>query len=182
MNVFGFIRKSRAIIDAKERSSRTSYQRYNWKVFTQGGNWMSQELHLLRGQSLSSDSNTLHFARHGWVKYGLALLSAMIPIYIFWGHWLLSMVSAVLLFYLMETLFLFLFPSVIDGKIRPYSHSMAMVFRFGYFKSFFFTLVLAGFMLIGLLRFKRPLYHWHIGCLAVLLVYSSFGGVNSNCK
>jgi len=116
-------------------------------------------------------TSTGQYTRFGLIKYSLSLAGAglgVVAAYMLGSHYI---VAIVLGFYLVEIHMLFLFPVLLDGIPAPLSASMRLTYRVGIVTCLLTVLLLAGYMLLGLLRFDRPLKNWYIGCLAVLLWY-----------
>ncbi len=136
-------------------------------LFSKGGKWLSE---VAQETELNVEPNSnRNYTRLGIIKYGLSLTAAVLPIILVPIPW--SFPAAIVAFYLVESLFFFTFPLSIDNRPNPLINSIGMVLKSGYFRIFACTIGLAAFMLIGLLRLRRPTYNWSLGCIATLLMY-----------
>ena len=112
------------------------------------------------------------FGHYGSFKYGSSLLALVVVagvlgrLHLWW--WL---PLAGLAFYVVEVHFLFLFPLLLDGVAHPLRASIRATYRVGLLKALAWTLMIAAFMLVGLLRFRQPWRNWHVGCLALIQWY-----------
>ena len=141
-------------------------------IFTTGARWMATHLPPRAGQREGSER--ADFGQYGSLKYGSSLL-ALVAVVVA-GGWakmplLLVLPLAGIAFYVVEIHFLFLFPLLLDGVAHPLHTSIRATYRVGFFKALAWTLVLAAFMLAGLLDRRRPWRNWHIGCLALIYWY-----------
>jgi hypothetical protein len=161
--------------------------RLSVQVFGSGGLWMRVWLESLRNKGNMSlpctylvdvgrtvggqyEDNQL-FVRYGCFKYGLALSMATLVVGILGLPALVELLIFIIVFYLIEIQFLFLFPILIDRTNLPFRASVHMTYRMGYIRAFYTVLLLAAYMLTGLMMRRDPFRKWHIGCLAVLILY-----------
>ncbi|MFD1468639.1 hypothetical protein ACFQ48_10420 [Hymenobacter caeli] len=115
--------------------------------------------------------DTIRFGRYGSLKYGSSLLALLVVAGVLVRlHLFLLLPLAGLAFYVVEVHFLFLFPLLLDCVAHPLRASVRATYRVGLLKALAWTLVLAAFMLAGLLS-RRPWHNWHIGCLALIHWY-----------
>jgi hypothetical protein len=140
-------------------------------VFTAGAAWICKRMNELDPENPRIFNPHVCYEWYGILKYGVALLAFGISVYGFMGiHWALLPLS-VLAFYGFEILFLFLFPLLIDQKPNPLRSSFKMTYAVGYLRALSVVVPIGLYMTIGLLRFKSPLYYWHVGCLAIVIWY-----------
>ena len=115
--------------------------------------------------------NDVNFTYYGIFKYltvsavGLASASILFRILPF-----LFPVS-ILIFYLAEMFFLFMFPLLIDGCRNPAAENFALVKKTGFIRSFYCLLRIAFKMISGIFNTADPFKEWKIGCIAVLFWY-----------
>jgi hypothetical protein len=141
-------------------------------IFFHGASWMAELMGVLR-----EDTKDFPYLRsytlYGIFKYALAGFSAL--------FFLLSMVFLkvyylfpvlILVFYLVEAQFIFLFPLLIDHSASPVSDSFRMTRRAGGTLSVMRTLLpIALYMLSGGLTWKRFMKNWTIGCIMMVVWY-----------
>jgi hypothetical protein len=140
-------------------------QYISFRVFESGAHWMAEKM------NVQHSGNVTSFSAYGALKYGVsgvffvasALLLGSINL------WLLPL--SVVIFYLAEVHFLFLFPLLIDKVKRPVWTSVKQTYRTGLLASLLNVIPIGLFMLLGLLRRKDPLRNWYIGCLAIVIWY-----------
>lgn len=113
------------------------------------------------------------YAVYGWMKYGLSLSAMIISMWFFMNvnAWLLPL--SILVFYLVEVHFLFLFPLLIDDVSAPVWTSIQQTYRSGLFTSLLTVIPIGFYMIAGLLNVRDPFHNWHVGCLAVILWYKN---------
>ena len=145
------------------------------RVFNNGGEWMRQRLSELRGSDIKIN-NAIPYAGYGLAKYiicGLVFIGS-----IAWlssiSFWLLPV--SVIVFYVVEIHFLFLFPLLIDKMENPVLESIRLTYRAGFGKTLITVMPIGIYMMAGLFDLKDPLKNWHIGCLAVLIWYEQETG------
>lgn len=140
-------------------------------VFQQGGEWM--RVWLDRWDKNRPDANraAIDFNTYGFIKYLLCIGAMGISAYgLYYFHpYLLPL--CILVFYVVEVHFLFLFPLLIDGVEHPLWQSILITHRIGLFRVLAKVIPIACFMLAGLLKLSDPLRNWHKGCLAILIWY-----------
>ncbi len=140
-------------------------------VFSSGAVWMQAQLFQLDGKPAQPLHNANRFTKHGILKYGISLLAFFISAFLFGKYYVCLLPLSVLIFYLVEVQFLFLFPLLIDEVPDPILKSFHATYMIGVFRALVITMGIGIFMMVGLLRVRDPLYNWHIGCLAVLIWY-----------
>lgn len=132
--------------------------------FMEGGQWMSG---VLGHDAYNGD----RYLRWGVLKYALSCLAFPVSALV-WGFSNVPfVVSSVLLFYLIEVHFLFLFPLIADGRERLLVSSFRATYRVGVFRAVGTVIPLALYMLAGLLNFKHPFYNWYVGCMSIIIWY-----------
>lgn len=138
--------------------------------FTYGGFWMVDQLGALRQESPILKDQKHSFNKIGFLKYSACVLFGIIPMLVI-GLNLVSIVLFVLLFYIAEIHFLFLFPLVIEGVADPFKANYRLVKNIGFLRCLINIVPIACYMVIGLFNFRSPLYNWYVGCLSVLILY-----------
>ncbi len=136
------------------------------QLFTNGARWMHGAYGVLHGP-VPPFPVAVRWERYGWWKYGISAAGALVVFAVpapFWAQ----MGLFVAVFYAIEVQLLFLFPLLMFGAPAPVRTSVRMVWQVGFFRAWLTTIVLAAYMLAGLLRWRSPLRHWCIGCLCVV--------------
>ncbi|MBT5816899.1 MAG: hypothetical protein HOI25_01005 [Proteobacteria bacterium] len=139
--------------------------------FEVGALWMGGCLAQIRGTPLKP-APSASLTAHGYLKYGLAVCAAALWVALTLpSDWPYLFPLGVLVFYLVEVNFIFLFPILLDGRKRPMSASFKMTRNLGYIyalknlAAITFSMLFGGFTGRG---FKRS---WLVGCLTVLFWY-----------
>jgi hypothetical protein len=143
---------------------------YNTK-FEFGAAWMSVWMGKIRPEAQIFLKPLFRFSYFGYLKYGLSLIFMGISIPFLYKIHAYLVVFSVLVFYLVEVHFLFLFPILIENKENPIKQSIKITYKIGLFSALITVIPIAFFMLIGLFNIKNPLKNWYIGCLSVLIWY-----------
>lgn len=138
-------------------------------VFTYGARWMFLQMNESEEDVTFNDS--INYTGYGMLKYGMSLLFFTGFLVMSSYYFLPLMILSVLVFFIVEVHFLFLFPLLLDECQEPIKESINQVYKIGVFKSVFMVLRIAVFMVVGLFYLKRPLYNWYVGCLAVVIWY-----------
>jgi hypothetical protein len=142
----------------------------SWNVFRQGGAWMRAWLmewdHVRKWNTEPVDFNS-----YGWCKYLICMAAFLGSASVFYviNPWLLPL--SLLVFYIAEVHFLFLFPLLIDGVRRPLWQSIVITHRIGLWRVLAKVIPIGVFMMVGLFHFSDPFRNWYKGCLAVLIWY-----------
>lgn len=140
-------------------------------IFAAGARWMFEKLHENEPETTTVFDASINFSYYGYLKYGLSLLSFLAAGFALGKVHLLLTPLAVLVFYVFEVHFLFLFPLLIDGAKNPIQTSIRQTYRIGFGKALFWVFTIALYMLSGLLNHRNPWRKWHIGCLSIVLWY-----------
>lgn len=163
---------AKLIQEAKQVHERHALQEgKGWNIFTQGAAWMNAYLNIISKEKRTCAKRP--YEGLGFAKYGTsALISlAVLGLFSVWSWWVFPL--AVIVFYLVEVHFLFLFPLAIDDKKKLFFQSLQATYLFGYWRAFYFTTRIAAYMLWGLKDLKTPYKKWRIGCLAIVILYQS---------
>ena len=138
--------------------------------FTFGAHWMCDRLNEIRSQSIQCDP-VIPFERYGWLKYGTSFFAFLLSLlFLYWVRPSLAPLS-VLIFYLAEVHFLFLFPLLLDKSEHPVRQSIRETYKIGVWKALVTVLPIGGYMIIGLANVKNPLRNWYVGCMSILFWY-----------
>jgi hypothetical protein len=116
------------------------------------------------------DSDT-RYTIYGLVKYGICLTAAGLAAVGISGYPLFAAPLSILVFYLFEIHFLFLFPLLIDRSPRPLLTSIRATYKIGVWRCLITVIPVAGYMLAGLFRKTDRLGNWYTGCLSILIWY-----------
>ncbi|GAA3510508.1 hypothetical protein GCM10022393_25010 [Aquimarina addita] len=157
--------------DEFDKSPYTIKSSLGIRVFDVGAKWMFLRLHDLRPDEQMKFDDHVAYNWYGYMKYGVCLFafSSSAVLLFLYNIWLLPL--TVLLFYLVEVHFLFLFPLLIDKVKKPLVTSIKMVYSIGLFYTVYTVFRIGLFMMIGLLKYKNPFRNWYIGCLAIVIWY-----------
>ncbi|MDX1943509.1 MAG: hypothetical protein SFU99_23280 [Saprospiraceae bacterium] len=146
-------------------------ERLKWNnLFSIGARWMHERLCEMRGSDQEFDE-VINFTYYGVLKYSISIAGLVIALYYLIKVNIFLAPLAILFFYFLEVHFLFLFPLLIDKVKRPLLNSIRLAYKIGIIRAVFNVLPIAIFMLLGLFNYKKPLYNWYIGCLAILYWY-----------
>lgn len=146
-------------------------QVFSGSIFGDGARWMFDKLHEAEPEAVAAFDASIHFSYYGYLKYGISLLAFLASCLVLGKLHLLLMPLAVLVFYVFEVHFLFLFPLLVDGVENPIQTSIKQTYRIGFGKALLWVLTIAMYMLSGLLNHRNPWRNWHIGCLSIVLWY-----------
>lgn len=141
------------------------------RVFNAGAKWMFLIMNALQPDKKMVFDDDISYHYYGFLKYGVCLFFfgiALVVAFLF-NMWLIPL--TILLFYLVEVHFLFLFPLLIDGVKKPFLIGIQHVYRIGILRVVFTVFQIGVFMMVGLLRYKNPLRNWYIGCLSIVIWY-----------
>jgi hypothetical protein len=139
-------------------------------VFNDGARWMCRQLNRT-GDIKVEFNDSVSYTAYGIIKYSISVGCFIASAFIFSkiSIWLVPL--SLLVFYVVEVHFLFLFPLLIDGVPQPLQMSVRHTYRMGAGKLAFTVFCIGMYMLAGLLNFSKPLRNWHIGCLAIIIWY-----------
>lgn len=141
-------------------------------MFPLGARWMHDRLNELQG-SIRSFDPAINYNFYGYLKYGICISGAFLAAWWLSGYGWLFIPLAILLFYLLEIHFLFLFPLLIDHSSRPVLTGIRAIFKIGIVQCLFTVIPISIFMMTGLLWKKDRFRNWYIGCLAILIWYNN---------
>lgn len=164
MSVIHLLREARERIDENKIRQQKSVL-----LFTSGAKWLHAYLNVPEAKTKKFPLR--NYELYGWTKYAFSLLIALLWVYLFASKSPAIALLSVIIFYIVEVHFLFLFPLAITGKDQLLFRSVRATYTFGFWKAFFYTVCIAGYMLVGLLNVKDPIINWRTGCLAILLLY-----------
>lgn len=149
------------------KASQVSLSPY---VFTDGAKWMCNHLNQLSDHKIEFN-DSVNYTAYGFLKYGISLLFFSLSLFFFVHINILLAPLAVVIFYFAEVHFLFLFPLLIDGVQHPLQQSVKATYGIGLFRSIYTVFRVGLFMIAGLFNTAKPLYNWHVGCLAIIIWY-----------
>lgn len=143
----------------------------SFKVFNLGAKWMFEQLN--KNDEVKSFNDLPNYFIYGILKYGICLLAFCISFYLFLKIHLLFTPLAIIVFYLFEVHFLFLFPLLIDDVKNPIITSIQQTYIIGLFTTLVTVIPIGFYMMMGLLNLKNPFRNWHIGCLTIIIWYKN---------
>lgn len=143
---------------------------YPYRNFADGGAWMAEQLYLRSARPAPSGIPP-NYRKAGLIKYGLSLLAAFLTALSVVSICPVTILLAIIVFYVVEVQFLFLFPLMADENATPYRSAIRISWSVGILRCVGNTIPIAVHMLVGLMNHKDPFRGWHTGCLAVLIWY-----------
>ena len=153
------------INESKKRLETDSIDYQEPIGFEKGALWMAKKL------KIDSKIDSTDFVKIGLIKYGISLLSCTVPFFIFSTSSVKFWLSAIVLFYIVEIHFLFIYPLSIERRHPIWINSIMLTYRVGIIKCFVNTIVLGIFMTVGLIKFNKPFYNWYVGCYSIIVWY-----------
>ncbi len=141
------------------------------QIFNLGARWMFEQLNKNDGKKTFTDLP--NYFIYGIIKYGTCLLALCISFFLLLKTNPLLTPLSIIIFYLFEIHFLFLFPLLIDGVEKPIIISIQQTYKIGLFTALTTIIPIGCFMMIGLFNFKKPFRNWYIGCLAIIIWYKN---------
>lgn len=148
-------------------------------MFPAGARWMYDRLVELDEQNNRTDEQdnrpfdpAINYNLYGSLKYGVCVAGFLLSTGWFFKYAPLFIPLSVLVFYLCEIQFLFLFPLLIDDSRQPILSGIREVFKIGIFKCLCTVIPIAFFMMVGLFHKRGRYRNWYIGCLAILIWYN----------
>ncbi len=163
--------KFKSLISRSKSILKDRNDDFSFGDFKSGANWMSQLLSYVRDEKFINSNNAVPFNYYGVLKYGLSLLGAIVP-FLLLDFSIIACFVSVVLFYLIEIHFLFLFPLLLDDVKEPFRTNILMIYKIGLVQCFLIVIPIASYMILGLLNFKNPLKYWYTECLSVLILYT----------
>jgi hypothetical protein len=142
-------------------------------MFPSGARWMYDRLNELDDHNVRPFNTGTNYNLYGFLKYGICLAGSVLSCWWFLKHAPLLTPLSALCFYLLEVQFLFLFPLLLDNSRKPVLSGLNKVFEIGIGKCLLTVMPIAFFMVLGLFRKGNHLRNWHIGCLAILILYNN---------
>ncbi len=144
-----------------------------FNIFESGAKWMFIKLNEDHGNSENKFNLEIHFLAYGILKYAISLIIFFLSAFCFLRINLFLIPLSIIIFYLVEVHFLFLFPILIDNYRRPVWTSIKQTYKTGLLTTLITTIPIGLYMVIGLLNLKNPFRNWYIGCLAVIIWYKN---------
>jgi hypothetical protein len=140
-------------------------------MFASGARWMYDRLVELDERSNQPWDPAINYNLYGFLKYGICVAGFFLSCWWFSAYSPLLAPCSILVFYLCEIQFLFLFPLLIDHSRQPILSGIREVFKIGIFKCLCTVIPIAFFMMMGLFHKRGRYRNWDIGCLAILIWY-----------
>jgi len=153
------------------RFPAASEQTVSFFIFTNGAEWMLDRMNELDGKKRIFDAST-PYAQYGYFKYGICLMAFFALSYFLFYEAMILLPAAILVFYILEIHFLFLFPLLLDKVENPLLRSIKMTYDIGCLQALLTVMPIGFFMVFGLLNLKKPLKNWYLGCLSILIWYN----------
>ncbi|MBS1663752.1 MAG: hypothetical protein JST68_22095 [Bacteroidetes bacterium] len=137
------------------------------RVFSLGARWMYDRMREL--DDIGPFDPTVRYTGYGLLKYGVCLTASSVLLLLFGP---LAIPLSIVIFYLFEVHFLFLFPLLIDQTPHPILASVRATYKIGLAQCFFTVIPIAVYMMAGLFRKTNRLDNWYVGCLAIVIWYN----------
>ena len=162
------------------KASRTHLEKYPGygpssnplTLFPTGARWMYDRLIELDGNTIPPFDPKINYTLYGYLKYAICLSGSLAALWWFSTYSPLLLPLSVIIFYILEIHFLFLFPLLLDHSKRPILRGARATFNIGLLKCLSIVIPISMFMLIGLFRKGDSVRNWYIGCLAILIWYN----------
>ncbi len=145
--------------------------RYSSDIFRDGAFWMHCRMNEMDSVRNSEFPNEENFTCYGIFKYLTVSAAGLVSAGILIRISLFLLPVSILIFYLTEMFFLFLFPLLIDRCRNPAAENFAILKKTGLIRSFYCLLRIAFKMISGIFNTADPFKEWKIGCIAVLFWY-----------
>lgn len=146
MKYYNLLRESR---EHFERFSNAKKKTLSSLIFTNGAEWMLERMNELDGGTRIFNVST-SFEGYGYLKYGICLFSFILSGVFLSNKTIFLLPFAILVFYILEVHFLFLFPLLIDRMERPLLESIRMTYKVGVFRTLFTVIPIGFFYAYGL--------------------------------
>lgn len=140
-------------------------------IFKMGAKWMFDRLKERESGLTQKFNNSINFFAYGLFKYSISFIAFFSSVYVLLKLNLLLLPLSILIFYLIEIHFLFLFPILIYNVKNPIRSSIKQTYRTGLFIILLNVIHIGFFMVFGLFNFKDPFRNWYIGCMAIIIWY-----------
>ncbi|MBX3257452.1 MAG: hypothetical protein KF862_25225 [Chitinophagaceae bacterium] len=148
-------------------------QAISFQVFEVGCRWMHQKLNDDIGEKRQHFNSSINYLKYGMIKYGIAFFVFIFSLWQFSRISLFIAPLSIVLFYLTEIHFLFLFPLILDGIKSPLWVSLKQTYKTGIVTALTTVIPISLFMLYGLLNTRNPFRNWYIGCFAIIIWYQN---------
>ncbi len=141
------------------------------KIFDLGAKWMFEKIHEGENSVGINFISSTNYRAYGLLKYGLSLAAFFVSLFFLVKIHIFLAPASIVVFYLFEVHFLFLFPLLIDQVPNPLLSGIKQTYRIGLFTAMMTVIPIGCYMMIGLLRWRAPFRNWYTGCLAILIWY-----------
>jgi hypothetical protein len=141
-------------------------------MFPTGARWMYDRLAELDKSNIRPWDPAINYNLYGFLKYGICVAGFLLSCVGLAVYAPLLVPVSILVFYLFEIQFLFLFPLLIDHSEKPVIMGIRAVFTIGIIHCLFTVIPIGCYMLAGLLHKRQRYRNWYIGCMAILIWYN----------
>jgi len=142
-------------------------------IFDEGAKWMFDKLNESKIDKELQFNQSVNFFAYGLLKYGISFFVFLFSAYLFLKVNLFLLPLSIIIFYLAEVHFLFLFPILIDNAENPIWTSIKQTYKTGILTTLTTVIPIGFFMVFGLLNFKDPFRNWYVGCLSIIIWYQN---------
>jgi len=146
---------------------------FSLKIFEIGAKWMFEQIKNLSIDNELQFNYSVNYLGYGLLKYGISLLFFGYSAFLFYNIHILLLPLSIVIFYLVEIHFLFLFPNLIYNIKNPIFSSIKQIYKIGIIQVLIAVIPIGIFMVFGLLNYKDPLRNWYIGCLSIIIWYKN---------
>ncbi len=140
-------------------------------IFDIGAKWMFDKLHEHKSELKFNQS--INFTLYGLLKYGISFFAFLLSVFLFLKVNVLLLPLSIIIFYIAEVHFLFLFPILIDNIEKPIWTSIKQTYKTGMLITLLTVIPISFFMIYGLFNFKDPFRNWYVGCLSIIIWYQN---------
>ncbi len=142
-------------------------------IFELGAKWMFDKLNENIIDSQMQFNHSINFFAYGLLKYGISIFAFLFSAFLLFKVNAFLLPLSIIIFYLAEVHFLFLFPILIDNVEKPILTSIKQTYKTGILTTLTTVIPIGFFMIFGLLNFKDPFRNWYVGCLSIIIWYQN---------
>ena len=142
-------------------------------IFQLGAKWMFDKLNENGVCNEIQFNQSINFFAYGLLKYGISFFVFLVSVFLLININFLLFPFSIVIFYLAEVHFLFLFPILLDNVEKPIWTSIKQTYKMGIFTTIITVIPIGFYMVFGLFNFKDPFRNWYIGCLSIIIWYQN---------
>ena len=142
-------------------------------IFELGAKWMFDKLNENKTGREMQFNQSINFFAYGFLKYGISFFVFLVSAFLFFKINYLLLPLSIILFYLAEIHFLFLFPMLIDNVEKPIWTSIKQTYKTGFVTTLVNVIPIGFYMVSGLFNVNDPYRKWYVGCLSIIIWYQN---------